>query len=108
MFDVVFEVSGAAAGVASAVSHCVTGGRVVAIGTPPESAGAPWNELVMRAIRMTPIRARLPRHWATGAEVLRRLELPEAFFGEFPLGQIEQAFRNASERKACKVLVSPE
>ena len=107
MFDVVFEVSGATAGVASAVSHCVTGGRVVAIGTPPESAGAPWNELVMRAIRMTPIRARLPRHWVTGAEVLRRLELPEAFFGEFSLGQIEQAFRDASERKVCKVLVNP-
>jgi threonine dehydrogenase-like Zn-dependent dehydrogenase len=106
-FDVVFEVSGATAGVASAVGHCLTGGRVVAIGTPPESAGAPWNEMVMRAIRLTPVRARLPRHWVTGAEVLRRLELPEAFFTELPLGQIGRAFRDASERKACKVLVSP-
>jgi threonine dehydrogenase-like Zn-dependent dehydrogenase len=106
-FTKVFEASGAEAGVVKAVATCITGGKIVAIGTPPRAIVFPWEQLVMRAIRVTPIRARLPRHWAQGGELLRRLPLPDDFFAEFPLSAIDQAFDAAIRQRACKVLVTP-
>jgi threonine dehydrogenase-like Zn-dependent dehydrogenase len=106
-FDVVFEASGAIPGVAKALKTCITGGKIVALGTPPRDLEYPWEEMVMRAIRITPVRARLPRHWVAGAELLSRLEFPDQFFVDFKLADIDAAFVAASERRACKVMVTP-
>jgi threonine dehydrogenase-like Zn-dependent dehydrogenase len=106
-FDVVFEASGAIPGVAKALKVCITGGKIVALGTPPRDLEFPWEEMVMRAIRITPIRARLPRHWVAGGELLARMEFPDQFFVDFKLADIDAAFEAASERRACKVMVTP-
>lgn len=107
-FDVAFETSGAVAGVRAAVAGCRTGGRVVAIGTPTTNVDLDWNDIVMRGLRIVPIRARLPRHWERGAEVLARLDLPAGFFSEFALLDAVAAFDEAARRSGLKVMIRPD
>lgn len=106
-FDVVFETSGSPPGVMSAIRACRTGGRIVGIGTPGSWVELDWNEIVMRGLRVIPIRARLPRHWERAASVLSRLELPEGFFSEFSIVDSVEAFEEAGLRRGLKVMIRP-
>lgn len=106
-YDVVFEASGAWAGIRNALTSCRTGGRVVAVGTATGDVPVDWTDVVLRAIRVTPIRARLPRHWEEGARVLHRIPLPDGFFSTYPLEHIDLAFDAALRGAAVKVLVQP-
>jgi threonine dehydrogenase-like Zn-dependent dehydrogenase len=106
-FDVAFEASGAVPAIAKAMAVTRTGGKIVALGTPSRDVSFAWEEMVMRAIRITPVRARLARHWVLGGELLSRLEFPDQFFAEYKLDEIDAAFEAAAEREACKVMVAP-
>jgi threonine dehydrogenase-like Zn-dependent dehydrogenase len=107
-FDVVFETSGSAAGVRGAIAACRTGGRVVAIGTPEGMVELNWNEIVMRGIRVVPIRARLPRHWNRAAAVLSTMRMPDGFFSQFSLPDAVEAFEEATLRRGLKVMIRPD
>lgn len=106
-FDVVYEASGASAGVHAALGSCRSGGRVVAVGTATSDVSVDWTDLVMRAVRVTPIRARLPRHWHEACRLLERVPLPDGFFATFPLAAADAAFRAALRGVAVKVFVDP-
>lgn len=106
-FDVVFEASGAGAGIRAGIASCRIGGRIVAVGTATADVTLDWTDIVMRAIRITPIRARLPRHWQEAARLLARVDLPEAFFSTYPLAAADAAFEAARRGAAVKVLIQP-
>jgi threonine dehydrogenase-like Zn-dependent dehydrogenase len=106
-FDVVVEASGAAPAIRSGIAACRIGGRVVAVGTSPGDVAVDWSDVVMRAIRIVPVRARLDRHWTDGARLLERIPLPDTFFELFPLARISDAFDTALGGGAVKVLIDP-
>lgn len=106
-FDVVIEASGAVAAVRAAISRCRTGGRIVAVGTALNLIELDWTELVMRAIRVTPVRARLDRHWERATRLLPRVPFPETFFHVYPLASVTDAFEAALAGSAAKVLIDP-
>ncbi len=106
-FDVVFEASGAGAGIRAGLASCRTGGRIVGIGTATSEVTLDWTDMVMRAIRFMPIRARLPRHWEEAARLLERIELPMTFFSTFALFAADAAFEAALRGSAVKVLIDP-
>lgn len=106
-FDVVFEASGAGPGIRAGLAACRIGGRVVGVGTATAEVTLDWTDMVMRAIRFTPIRARLPRHWEEAPRLLERIDLPETFFSTFPLSAADAAFEAALRGSAVKVLVEP-
>jgi threonine 3-dehydrogenase len=106
-FDVVFEVSGAGPGIRAGLAACRIGGRVVGVGTATADVTLDWTDMVMRAIRFTPIRARLPRHWEEAPLLLDRIDLPEAFFSTYALSTVDAAFEAARDGSAVKVLVEP-
>jgi threonine dehydrogenase-like Zn-dependent dehydrogenase len=107
-FDVVFETSGSPLGVRAAIAACRTGGRVVAIGTPEGVIELDWNEIVMRGIRVVPIRARLPRHWQRAATVLAKMAMPDGFFSQFSIVDAADAFEEATLRRGLKVMIRPD
>lgn len=106
-FDVVFEASGSAPGIRAGLAACRIGGRVVGVGTATAEVTLDWTDMVMRAIRFTPIRARLPRHWEEAPRLLERIELPATFFSTFPLSAVDAAFEAALRGSAVKVIVEP-
>jgi threonine dehydrogenase-like Zn-dependent dehydrogenase len=106
-FDVVIEASGAAAGIRAGIAACKTGGRVVAVGTAKSNVELDWNDIVMRAVTITPVRARLDASWSESAALLNRIDAPDGFFEDFCLDQIDEAFSAALEGTAVKVLVVP-
>lgn len=106
-FDVVIDASGAAAAVRAGIAACKTGGRLVAVGTASTEVAVDWSEIVLRAIRIVPVRARLDRNWSDAARLLPRVPLPDGFFEIFPLSRIGDAFEAALAGTAVKVLVDP-
>ncbi len=106
-FDVVIEASGAAPAVRAAIAACKIGGRLIAVGNASSSVEVDWSDIVLRAVQIVPVRARLGRNWPDAARLLPRVDLPEGFFRLFPLDRIDDAFQTALAGEAVKVLVDP-
>jgi threonine dehydrogenase-like Zn-dependent dehydrogenase len=106
-FDVVVEASGSPAAVRDAVRLCRTGGRVVAVGTTGRDVALDWDDIVLRAVTISPVRARLDHHWLEAARLIERVPLPGSFFQTFPLARVDDAFQTALAGAAVKVLIEP-
>jgi threonine dehydrogenase-like Zn-dependent dehydrogenase len=104
-FDQVFEASGAGPAVRTAIEQCRIGGRVIAVGAAPGMVEVDWDSIVLRAITITPVRARLTRHWVRAAEVAGAMPIPDTFFSVFPLARVDEAFTAIEDGAAVKVLI---
>ncbi len=111
--DIVFELSGSASSVQSAIANCRIGGVVVLAGTvsPVGSVAIDPEHLVRRQLTIRGVHNYHPRDLGTALEFLagpgRERPWSSLVVAEHPLEDVERAFAEAHSRPGVRVAVRP-
>ncbi|RST08698.1 L-threonine 3-dehydrogenase [Streptomyces sp. WAC07149] len=106
-FGVALETSGAAAAVRQAVELLAHGGKLAALGLPPQDFPVDWSTLVLKSIAVQGVYGR--RMFATWREtsslIDNGLDVAPVITHRFPFTQFTDAFATAAGRTCGKVVM---
>jgi len=107
--DVLFECSGAAAAVRSALTLVRKQGQVTQVGIVGRPFELDYDQIVLRDIRVVGSFANSLRSWDRALTLLREEAIPVAplISTVLPLSQWERGFRISRQREGMKVLLRP-
>jgi L-iditol 2-dehydrogenase len=107
--DVAFEVAGNDAGVALAVEAAKPGGRVILVGIPGQHSTSFPASVARRKGLTIKLSRRMKDMYPRAIRVADKglVDLPPLVTHRFPLENVEEAFRAASDRVGLKIIVSP-